>query len=181
MIRIHLRNPKFALKTGKRKKKEPTEEGSVTTTSPLKEHARHAFLRFGPICIMGLIEPNTRNKALVTSTSPAAAVCICRRLSLPARPVALAAPLPSVCVCRVCTLLLSYLSTCTCCCPWCGVPLSADPTCYVTGAHGQWGDNFGSRCPGSGVSKPPRRPRLPCLHRQLPAASCHTGAISLGA
>jgi hypothetical protein len=159
MIRIHLRNPKFALKTGKRKKKkEPTEEGSVTTTSPLKEHARHAFLRFGPICIMGLIEPNTRNKALVTSTSPAAAVCICRRLSLPARPVALAAPLPSVCVCRVCTLLLSYLSTCTCCCPWCGVPLSADPTCYVTHAQGhQSRGPCDDTCP---YAAPPERPDI---------------------
>lgn len=69
---------------------------------------------------MGLIEPNTRNKALVTSTSPAAAVCICRRPSLPARPVTarrgaarrvcplpswLAAPLPSVCGCRVCIVV----------------------------------------------------------------------------
>jgi len=161
MIRIHLRNPKFALKTGKRKKKEPTEEGSVTTTSPLKEHARHAFLRFGPICIMGLIEPNTRNKALVTSTPhrppPFASADghLCLGDLLPRGACArshLGSPRLSL------PLLLSYLSTCTCCCPWCGVPLSADPTSYVTHAQGhQSRGPCDDTCP---YAAPPERPDI---------------------
>lgn len=75
---------KFALQTGK-KRKGAHRRRTVTTTSPLREHARHAFLRFGPICIIGLKDRQTQETISVTSTSPA-----WPPLHLPARAVAAA-------------------------------------------------------------------------------------------